>query len=285
MRPILEHVNVDKKQSVKIRTYTKADQCSPSGWHIHPEYEMVFVKNGNGVLNIGSQKIPYENGVLVFLAGNIPHTDFGNQDFSDNREVVIQFKKDFILERLNAFPELTLLQDFLEKAQDVVVFKDRIKTELTSRFLSFEHQDDAGKLINLLDILQKLSQTKSVGNLMEGVTVPSQKYSDIKRLETVFEYVNAHYAQSITLSDMADKLGLTTNSFSRFFKQMTQRRFVDFLNDFRIQKAAELFKNSDHTVNEVMYQCGFTNASYFTKQFRHYRKMTPTTYLKLLRNG
>ncbi|MEO0506110.1 MAG: AraC family transcriptional regulator [Bacteroidota bacterium] len=284
MKPILEHVNVDKKQSVKIRTYTAADQCSPSGWHIHPEYEMVFIKNGNGVLNIGSQKIPYENGVLVFLAGNIPHTDFGNQDFPNNREVVIQFKKDFISNRLDAFPELGSIQDFLEEAKDVMVFEDQIKTELASKFLRFEHLDDVGKLINLLDILRKLSRTKSLENLMEGVTAPSQKHSDIKRLETVFEYVNTHYAQTITLSDMADKLGLTTNSFSRFFKQMTQRRFVDFLNDFRIQKAAELFKNSDDTVNQVMYQCGFTNPSYFTKQFRHYRKMTPTTYLKLLRN-
>ncbi len=79
---------------------------------------------------------------------------------------------------------------------------------------------------------------------------------------------------------MAAKVGLTPNSFSRFFKKMTNRTFVDFLNELRIEKAVDKMTEAGVTISEVMYFCGFNSPSYFAKQFFKFRNMTPSAYLE-----
>ena len=118
---------------------------------------------------------------------------------------------------------------------------------------------------------------------MLRTTFPLDKFKrdDILRLEMVFDYINNQYTQHISVEKIADKLGFTPNSFCRFFKKMTQKKFIGFVNEFRIQKAVELFNASNSSVSEVMFQSGFNDASYFTRQFKKHQGITPSEYVKV----
>nr|WP_299383877.1 AraC family transcriptional regulator [Allomuricauda sp.] len=280
MKPMLESIQVAPDSSFKVEIYDHSTQCESSGWHVHPEYELVYIKNGSGCLHIGSKKKWYTEGTLVFLAGNMPHADFGNKDHADNIEVVIQFRKDFLEERIKLFPEFDKIKRLIEQTGKVLVFSSHCKAGLQPQFEAFEHQDNQTRLINLLSILGQLSQSKDYESMFDGITISNFKKEEIRRLEEIFEYVNGNFHLDISVPEISAQLGFTPNSFCRFFKKMTYRRFMDFVNEYRISKAVEYFNENNSGIAEVMYKSGFNDASYFSKQFKKYQGITPSGYLK-----
>ena len=99
------------------------------------------------------------------------------------------------------------------------------------------------------------------------------------RISKVIDYINEHYKEQIVIAELAERIGLTKNSFCRFFKKMTQKTFVQFVNEFRIGKAVEILSENQMSVSEAMYLSGFNDPSYFTKQFKKYQGVTPSEYL------
>ncbi|MEZ4811779.1 MAG: AraC family transcriptional regulator [Allomuricauda sp.] len=280
MKPMFESINLEANASLTINTYRNEDYCESAGWHIHPEYEMVYVKNGSGLLHIGHKKRTYSNGVLVFLGGNIPHADFGNKDYKDNLEVVIQFKKEFFEKKLAVFPELSNIKDLIKESRHILVFDSRTHQLFGKDFNCFCGLDNQGKLVKFLSILDELSKKGTYESLFDSISLDNFRKDEIQRLEETFNYVNNNYNKNISVSEIASQLGLTPNSFSRFFRKLTSRRFIDFVNEFRTVKAAELFSSANLTITDVMYRSGFNDASYFSRQFKKYQGTTPYNYLK-----
>lgn len=280
MKPMLESINVAINSSLKVAVYDHSSYCESAGWHIHPEFELVYVKNGSGCLHIGSKKKYYSEGTLVLLDGNIPHADFGNKDHEDNVEIVIQFKKEFLEDKLKVFPELDRIKKLIKKSRQVLIFDTTTKDALWNHFKQFEQLDNQGNLINLLTILDQLSKHGVHESLFEVISLTEFKKDEIRRLEETFEYINNNYHKNISVPEISSQLGFTPNSFCRFFKKMTRRRFIDFVNEFRITKAVEFFNENNTAISEVMYRSGFNDASYFTKQFRKYQGVTPSNHLR-----
>ncbi len=280
MKPIYEAIDVNLNTSLKIAAFRHSEECETIDWHIHPEYELVFIKNGSGVLRIDSREIPYHNGALLFLGPNIPHANFGNKEYADNLEVVIQFGKEFVEEKVAVFAELQNIRVLVKKAQKAILFSDKIKAELSLQFEALDISDNSEKLIQFLKILNILAKEVSEATLLFKKDIATRKTSDVERLETVFEYVNMNYREGISTQGIAESVGLTTNSFCRFFKKMVNKPFIQFVNEFRTRRAAELFSEHAYSVSEVMYKCGYTDASYFTRQFKKNHGLTPTQYLE-----
>ena len=282
MQPIYENIAVAIDSSLKIATYRHGETCKLSNWHIHPEYELVYVRNGSGILRIGNRTEHYTDGTLIFLGPNIPHLDFSNKKYPDNLEVVIQFGKEFIEEKLAVFPEFRNIKNLMHQSKSVLLFENDIKETLSIEFEKFDTLNATQQLIQFMAILEKLARCDAYRNILDASSLQSFKTTDVNRLEDVFEFVNENYNEQLTAKNMASHLGLTTNSFCRFFKKMTNKTFIQFVNEFRIRKATELFNETSLSVSEVMYQCGFNDASYFTKQFKKHQGVTPSNHLSMV---
>jgi AraC-like DNA-binding protein/quercetin dioxygenase-like cupin family protein len=282
MRPLYESIISNTNTSFKVRSYTPESDCETAGWHIHPEFELVYIKNGNGMLRIGNRTVEYKDGALVFLAGNIPHSDFGNKENPNHKEVVVQFSQEFAKAKLSSFPEFYGIRDLMEKAKHVLVFSEEVKNFLGKFFEKFDNLNNQGRLINLLSILDYLSHGKNHRQLFYSSSEYHFRSKETNRLEEIFEYVNNNYNKKISIGDIALKVGLTPNSFSRFFKKVTQRTFIDFVNEFKIGKSMELLAEKNNTIKEIMYLSGYNDLSYYSKQFKKYQGTTPSEYLKSL---
>lgn len=280
MKPLYESIVPLSNTSFKVKTYDAASNCESAGWHIHPEYEIVYVKNGSGILRIADKTQGYQNGALVFLGGNIPHSDFGNSDFENGQEVVIQFSQEFVSKKLSLFPEFSNIKRSIVASKYVLLFDETVKNDLSADFERFKTLDHQEKLVNLLHILCRLSNTSNRQQLLHHGPFHMFREKETKRLKKIFEYINTNYSQKIEIRDIAGNVGLTPNSFSRFFKKTTNRTFVDFLNEFRIRKAADGLRDGDITITEAMFHSGFTSPSYFSKQFMKYQGVTPSSFLK-----
>lgn len=276
MKSSLEHINYNLGSSINVEKFTNENQCPHVYLHLHNSYEIVYVKNGKGKIKVENSEKVYNDGTLVFLGPNIPHYGFSNQDFVDNFEVVIQFDEVFVNEKLKAFPEFGIFKNLINTANKVILFDDEVKNDLASIFEGVDKNSASDKLIGLLQILSKLSDCEKYETLLfQNI---SHRYLNNERINIVFDYINSNFDSNISSTDIANKLGLTTNSFCRMFKKITSKSFLDYVNEFRIEKASYLILNTDYTISEIMYISGFNDSSYFSKKFRQYKNKSPKKF-------
>ena len=137
------------------------------------------------MLHIDTAKIPYNNGTLVLLGPNIPHSDFGNKELENNMEVVIQFDKEFVDEKIAVFPEFRRLKSLVKSARKVLLFGEKTKEELSKSFEKLDAQSVPDKLIHFMHILERLSRSPDFKTVFNEYSTTSSKSSDVERLESI----------------------------------------------------------------------------------------------------
>lgn len=92
------------------------------------------------------------------------------------------------------------------------------------------------------------------------------------------EYISGHYKEKIYLQDIADSLGMSSTYLSRLFSRETGMRLQDYINSFRVERAANLLIYSEESISYIAEYVNFPSQSYFGKMFRRYKHMTPKEY-------
>ena len=104
--------------------------------------------------------------------------------------------------------------------------------------------------------------------------------ADTQRLKAVLQWISVHYAEGLRVADAAGVCSFSSSHFMRWFRQMTGQSFVAFLNEYRLNAAAEALHATDETVLTIASRCGFENLSYFNRAFKAHFGMTPREYRK-----
>ena len=112
-------------------------------------------------------------------------------------------------------------------------------------------------------------QTSSSGN-------SESKHTD--RLKNILMYIQEHYAEKITLADIAATANICQSECCRFFKKHMNESLFDYLLSFRIEKSLPLLVDQQLSITEISNLCGFSSSSYYTKVFREHMGCTPTAY-------
>lgn len=100
-------------------------------------------------------------------------------------------------------------------------------------------------------------------------------------IRLAIEYMKKHYADKITLEDVAAHSGFNPTYFSEKFKEKTGKNFTDFLTEVRMEAAKELLRDSRRTIGQIGDAVGYKDAKYFSQQFTKCVGMKPTEYRKL----
>lgn len=278
MKLELEEIKTGPAESFMLRWFDGEPGCMDDYWHVHPEYEIVYVHNGSGRRHIGTHISQYEEGVLLFLGPNIPHLPLSNQSNPDNFEVVVQFTEEFIGQKMAAFPEFTGIQDLKRRSLSGISFGRVTKHKLQSYIKPSEQMSSSERLLWLLQLLNDLAQSKDYELLNAYGAFSDKSQMDYDRVRTIFKRVSDHYEKDLSLDSLADEVGLTKNSLCRFFKKTTGKTIIDYLNEYRIGIAKEHLVDGRNTVSEVLYKCGFNDPSFFYKKFKQVTGVSPKTF-------
>ncbi|MBO5908541.1 MAG: AraC family transcriptional regulator [Clostridia bacterium] len=127
----------------------------------------------------------------------------------------------------------------------------------------------------LAEILDKKLYRGTVGKIAD------KSEQNVLKLKRTISYIRENYDKEITISDMAKVTGLSTKYFCAFFKQMTEKTPIEYLNMYRVERAARKLLGTDMSVTDIAYSTGFNDLSYFIKTFKSLKKCTPKVYRKI----
>ena len=109
-------------------------------------------------------------------------------------------------------------------------------------------------------------------------STPSEESIDLLRIGDAIAHIETHYAEKLTLDELARKSHLSQRHFSRVFQECIGHSPIEHLMHVRCQKAAELLKGTDRTITDIAFDCGFSDSNYFTRCFRRTMNQTPRQY-------
>ena len=97
-------------------------------------------------------------------------------------------------------------------------------------------------------------------------------------LTTAIIYIRNHYREKVTLDDVADACSISSYYLSRLFRDEMGVSFIDYLHNIRMEEARRLLRENEQTIYETALNCGFSDPNYFSKTFKKYMGMTPSSY-------
>jgi AraC-like DNA-binding protein len=277
MKPLLENIPFEKGSSTFYASHFRVPFFEFK-WHYHPEYELTYILKGNGYRIVGNSYEQFVEGDLVLLGTNLPHTWSSKLlDGQHSEAVVIQFSKEFISPFIG-LQEGKMIKDMLESSARGIRFEpDETMGETLINLTKSTGIERIMKLISTLDILSKKQAPFIAPNTFHTI---SSKKSEM-RINTVCVYIQHHFYKKLSLKEVADLIGLTESNFCKFFKKATGKTYSNYLNEIRINEACRMLVQTDKTIVQISFECGFETLSYFNRIFLKKMFLTPSSYKKI----
>lgn len=108
--------------------------------------------------------------------------------------------------------------------------------------------------------------------------VSQQEQIASERMKQMLRFVEEHYSEELTVQLIADSVALSESACLRSFRQMLGITPIQYVKQYRVEKAAELLRSTRLKTGEIGAECGFTDSSYFIKIFREIKHCTPKEY-------
>jgi AraC-like DNA-binding protein len=244
-------------------------------WHYHPEYELTYIVKGNGYRIVGNTYENYTEGDLVLLGPNLPHTWTGKAVENESFEaIVIQFSKEFITSFLG-FDESYSIKNLLENSARGIAFE--ATQDLVQAIKSLIEKEGMDRILQLISALNQLAQSNYTLITPNTFHTIASKKSEL-RINEVCLFIQNNFNSNITLKQVASQIYLTESNFCKFFKKATGKTFSDYLNEIRINEASRLLLQTDKTISQISFECGFETLSYFNRVFLKKKNQTPSGF-------
>ena len=107
------------------------------------------------------------------------------------------------------------------------------------------------------------------------------KQQELQPIRVIREYIDNHYAENISLNDVADQVQLSKNYVSAIFRKETGVNFLDYLTSKRIDEASKLLRKTNLSISDIAEKVGYTDVKYFSKMCKKNLGMNPSEYRKL----
>lgn len=253
-------------------------------FHAHPEVELVYVKESFGKRIIGDKIEPFEPGDMVFIGSNLPHVWLNDETFYNGsnkqraKSAVLYFNKLIFSSVFYSMKEAKKVNEFFGKAERGIKIEGKTREIVARKMEELVEKKDLERIIGLLEILQVLCESDELSYITsEGYAQPVRN-GDADRLSDVYKYVQTHFKEDISLQTVSTIAHLTPQSFCRLFRKRTNKNFVEYLNQVRISNACKYLLETDWTISQIAYNCGYKTVSNFNKIFKETTGLNPKAY-------
>ncbi len=248
--------------------------------HLHPEYEIVLNISGNGTRVAGDSAEIFDRYDLVIYGPDLQHFwNFYRKDEHDTgrHAIMVHFRRDSLGEQLLSQFETKELRRLLDDSVRGIAFHPETGMAAEEPMRRLLIETGMKKMVSLFTLLEILA-TAGKFKLLSGEGSAGSRDMLDDRLTDVCSFVRDNFFRPIPVKEIAVVAKMSPHSFSRFFSRSTGSGFVDYVNQVRTNKACYLLRETDHQINEIVFECGFATVSNFNKQFRKHTGMSARDY-------
>jgi AraC-like DNA-binding protein len=259
--------------------------------HWHKEIEIIYVKEGN--VNIGVNDVPIQlkRNDIYFINGGDVHYFLASPE---SERIVIQFDLSF-------FQDISSLEKtskemrnlFSSIVQASSLWSQEVADQMRQLLMTVHEENNErksgyryvikAKMFEMLAILSReVPQNENWNDQVREEISSTKQMENLERLDKIFMYIEAHYQDTITLNDISAYMGFSSFYFTKFFKKNTGTTFIQFLTEYRLNKAKWILLNEDATVTEVAERTGFSSVKTFHHQFKDLMGISPLKYKKTI---
>ncbi|MFC4268444.1 AraC family transcriptional regulator [Polaribacter marinivivus] len=249
--------------------------------HQHDEIQISYIEKGNGTLLVGNSFTNYYTGNVFVIGSNVPHAFKSDTSKNETSKMLtLFFTKESFGTSFFKLEEFEEIESFFVNSLHGFQVTSQL-TEIKEIFNKLKKATKLERFIILIALLKLLSESDI--NLLSNYTY-AKKLSDSegKRMRKVFDYTLKNADQKISLDEIASVANMTKNAFCKFFKKRTNKTYINYLTELRIENACKILKsNKDMAIVDVAFKAGFYNISNFNRRFKELKKMTPLTFRNL----
>ncbi len=247
--------------------------------HWHQEFEIMHIISGSFHLTINDTTTTYHAGDVIFINSGFIHGGLPENDcFYDCVvfDMRILLKENHACNKtLNDIKSRKITVDTLlsEKCDKIAPVIDKLTSAMASRAVGYEFMVQAA----LNEVFGYIMQQ----HLYSESDEDSTQLERLDAIKEVLAYISENYCNNISLDSLAKIAGMNPKYFCRYFRSMTDRTPIDYLNYYRIECACEMLSTQNISIKEVAISCGFNDESYFIKTFHKYKGITPKQFMKM----
>ncbi|MFN4210230.1 MAG: helix-turn-helix domain-containing protein [Devosia sp.] len=279
MKPYLERLTPDEGASWASLN-RRLDDGIPFQWHHHPEFELTLTLNSRGQRFIGDHIGRYDPGDLVLIGPYLPHT-WHSLDRPDAGQphvaLVMWFLPDWA-ERLTANAELRAVAAMLARAAHGLQFSPETAEAVRPQVEDLFTQPPVERFLRLVTILTRLAGDRAATPLSATAPELAPAATDRGRIDRVLNHIHAHFAEPITISELADIAALSPSGLHRTFQRHTRQTVSQYLIRLRIGRACALLSSGPMPIGTIAGEVGYDSLANFNRQFKALKGTTPRAY-------
>ncbi len=239
--------------------------------HLHTDVELLYVVEGGLGVRIKDKLFSMKRDDVIVINSSVHHSIE-----STEKSIVCSIKFDYrilvhVIKKPNSVFICNSVTDPARSYNEIMRrCRDIIYHEVTGY-----GKTDTLKFSMLYGLLNELIENFMVDDTYEEI---SENYDADEKLQTIIHYVHTNYQEGISLSDLAREMYTSTSTLSRLFKKQTGTYFAEYVNQVRTRYAVDELLYTEKNMTRIAMDCGFSNASAFTKVFRETYNMAPTEY-------
>lgn len=256
---------------------TKPCEYSVSTPHSHPSYSFVYTFDRRSEVIIQGKTVHEsgEDNLFWYFPPDMKHQEVMREGI--NEYIALFIQRDFFEKELKKRNYDRGWTDWkcVPADDSILALINEYIDEMKSGFTDSDQQINA--LITLL-----------CGKIIRIMTNPAAKpayLTDKKDMQAVLRYISRHFMDKVTVPQLAAVANRSEAGFIRFFKQQIGSTPVEYLNQFRIDKAKNILRHWNLDITETAFECGFSSSSYFSALFKKETDLTPADYRKKFRKS
>lgn len=252
--------------------------------HWHDNIEIIHMRQGEAVFNIGSQGIPAAAGDILFVNRGVIHTGYSVNDSTVVYDAIV-FDPDLLKRRVYdahsemlIFPYLEGLRQLPCRVERESAYYDKIRDIITGMTEEFEGREPGFEVCikAWLNLLFAAVHRYGRSRQDEETGRHERRTMELERFRKLFDHLEEHFAHRIPVGEAAAIVSMSPHHFCRTFKKITGKTFVEFLNLYRINEAENMLRYTSLPVTEVSLRVGFCNTNYFDRVFKQIKGYPPS---------
>lgn len=250
--------------------------------HFHHYLEMIYMLEGNIILETDTTEYHLEEGDMFFIFSNQIHSMYSCSK-TRARYAVVKYNASKLNVPTTFTPSIQSILNLAKSENARVhfhrsdpgmdaarIFFLKCIEEMDQKNIGYDINMHALLCLNMTNIIRIWqSEGINIDNAYKHIT--AKDYT----IQNILEYMEANLGNNLKVADLAKICNMSYSHFARCFKDLYGRSCKEYLEILKIETADEMLRSTDLSINDISSELGYADASHFIRTFKKYKNTTP----------